>query len=163
MSRTNRCPASPSADGIGANALSGSGRQRPPARAAGDPLFAASAQRFRSASRVALTVARAARSRKPMTVVGVLGSARELLERFETKPERKSMAFLIEVLEGRAAPGVRTDRRGGEGRHQRANPSPRVQGAWRNPGKARSDTGTFRRLGSLRKSRRSSGRAARDS
>ena len=124
---------------------------------------AASAQRFRPASRVALTVARAARSRKPMTVVGVLGSARELLERFETKPERKSMAFLIEVLEGRAAPGVRTDRRGGEGRHQRANPSPRVQGAWRNPGKARSDTGTFRRLGSLRKSRRSSGRAARDS
>ncbi len=87
---------------IGANALSGSGRQRPPARAAGDPLFAASAQRFRPASRVALTVARAARSRKPMTVVGVLGSARELLERFETKPdgERKSMAFLIEALKG---------------------------------------------------------------
>jgi hypothetical protein len=37
-----------------------------------------------------------------MTVVGVLGSARELLERFETKPdgERKSMAFLIEALKG---------------------------------------------------------------
>jgi len=30
---------------IGANALSGSGRRRPPARAAGDPLCAASAQR----------------------------------------------------------------------------------------------------------------------
>ena len=37
-----------------------------------------------------------------MTVVGALGSARELLERFETKPdgERKSMAFLIEALKG---------------------------------------------------------------
>jgi hypothetical protein len=38
---------------IGTNALSSSGQQRPPARAAGDPLCAASAQRFRSASRVA--------------------------------------------------------------------------------------------------------------
>ena len=68
----SRCLASPSADGVhwGKPTIR-FWATKAPARAAGDPLFAASAQRFRSASRVALTVARAARSRKPVTVVGV--------------------------------------------------------------------------------------------